>query len=613
MSISAENIPLIITLLTLSGAVVLMVSNVLRTDVVAVLIILVLALTGVLQVSEALSGFSNTAVIITACMFVVGNAIQNTGIAQRAGTLIIKYGGTNEIKILCMIMGAAALVGSFMSSLATVAIFIPITLVVAEKAELNHKRLLMPLSVAGLISGMMTLVATTPNLVLNVTLKDYGFAPLSFFSFTPFGVVNLILAMGFMALCGQNLLTSKDAPMQRKREPSIDDLLQYYQIDKYEYLLRVPVHSDLVNRSVAHAQLNAQHNVILLAIRTHERGARTRIYAAQPEMIFHSNDLLMVIGAPEHVEAFAEHFALQAVNGTDCGPLRRAFFQVVGIAEVLLHPDSSLSGKTLVETHFQAAYHSLVIGIRRKGVTITQALGGIPLKFGDVLLVCGAWTELRRLNRQKEQYLLLTMPQDSKEVIPAQQKEKLALGILGVMVALMAFSILTPVVAVLCATFALVVTRCVQVSSVYSIIDWQTIVMISGILPLALAMQKTGISSFVSEWFVVMFQGAGPVLPMAGLFLVTALLGLFMANTPVAVLMAPMAVDTGIKLGINPQACAMIVAIACSSAFISPFGSAVAMIVREPGGYGFKDYAKVGVPLMFICLVSTVFLAWCLY
>jgi len=613
MSALVEHLPLVITLLTLIGAIILLVGSFLRSDLVAVLIVLVMALTGVLSIPEALSGFSNTVVIITACMFVIGSAIQNTGIAQRAGDFIIKYGGSNEIKILFMIMGASALVGSFMSSLATAAIFIPITLVVADKAGLNHKRLLMPLSVAALISGMMTLVATTPNLVMNGALHDNGFEMLSFFSFTPFGVVNLILAMLYMAVFGQNLLTKKHAPAQRKREPSIDDLLHYYQIDQYEYLLRVPEHSELVDRSVARAQLNAQHNVILLAIQTREKGSRTRIYAAQPEMVFHPGDLLMVIGTPEHVEAFSEHFALQIANADISAAQRRAFFQVVGIAEVLLHPDSSLSGKTLVEIQFQATYHSLVIGIRRKGVTITQALGSLPLKFGDVLLVCGAWNELLRLNKQKEQYLLLTMPDDYKEVIPARQKEKLALGILGVMVALMAFSVLSPVVAVLLASFALVASGCVPVSSVYRIIDWQTIVMIAGILPLALAMQKTGVSSSVSQGFVALFQGAGTVLPLAGLFLTTAVIGLFMANTPVAVLMAPMAVDIGIQLGINPQACAMVVAIACSSAFVSPFGSAVAMIVREPGGYSFKDYAKVGVPLLFICMCATVLLAWGLY
>ena len=214
-----------ITLLTLVGAVTLLVGNFLRNDLVGALIILTLMVTGVLQPPEALSGFSSNAVIIIACMFIVGKAITHTGIAQRVGEGIIKYGGTNETKLMIMIMTAAAGVGAFMSSGATAAIFIPITLAVAEKANLNHKRLLLPLAVAALISGMMTLVATTPNIIINGALRERGADTLSFFSFTPFGVVMLLLAIGFMAFFGRNMLAPKDSKITRKKGHSIDDLL----------------------------------------------------------------------------------------------------------------------------------------------------------------------------------------------------------------------------------------------------------------------------------------------------------------------------------------------------------------------------------------------------
>ncbi len=608
-----DNLHLIITLLTLAGAVALIVSDVLRNDLVAVLIILVLTLTGVLRIPEALSGFSNPSVIIIACMFVVGEAIMNTGVAQRTGEIIIKYGGSSETRIMAMTMAAAATVGAFMSSTATAAIFIPITLSVAEKSKLNHKRLLMPLAAASLISGMMTLVATTPNIILNTALRDQGHDGLSFFSFTPFGVVCLILAVVFMALFGQNLLAKKHAPARRKKEPSIDDLLHYYQIDKYEYLLRIPLYSELVSRTVAMAGLNAEHHVILLAVQTADKGGRRRIVAAQPEMVFHPGDLLLLVGAPEHVTAFADRFSLELAGELATMAQRRAFFQVVGIAEVMLNPDSTLIGKSLRETLFQSTYHSLVLGIRRKGVTLTDDIADMPLKFGDVLLVCGAWREILRLSQQREQYLLLTLPHDYKEVVPAKHKELLAVAILAVMVGLLAFNLLPPVVAVLAATCALLLTRCVPLSSVYKIIDWQTIVMIAGILPLALAMQKTGIISHVSSGFLALFQQAGPLVSLTGLFLITATLGLFMTSTATAVLIAPMAVDVAVKLGISPQACAMVVAIACSSAFVSPLGSPVTMLVREPGGYSLKDYAKTGLPLLFLCLLASVSLAWLFY
>lgn len=606
-----QNLDMVITLLTLAGTVILLVGNFLRNDLVAALIILTLMITGVLQPPEALSGFSSNAVIIIACMFVVGKAIIHTGIAHRVGDAIIKYGGTNENKLLVMIMVAAASVGAFMSSTATAAIFIPITLAVAEKAKLNHKRLLMPLAVAALISGMMTLVATTPNIIINSILREQGAVALSFFSFTPFGILVLLLAILFMMFFGQNMLAPKGSMIERKNEPCIDDLLQYYHIAQNEYLLRVPMHSDLVDRSVARMQLNALHHVTLLAVESGANGRKREIAAARPEMVFHAGDLLMVIGTPEHVADFVKKFSLHKISAFPSQ--RRAFFQMVGIAEVMLNPDSGLIGKSLKEILFQSISQSMVIGIRRKGSTLTEDLADIPLKFGDILLVCGAWKDIFRLEQNKDHYLLLTLPQDHKDFIPSRHKEKTVFAILLAMVGLMAFNVLPPVTAIFAATVTLLLTRCVSIKSIYDVVDWQTLVMIAGILPLALALQKTGVTALVSANFLELFAHSSPILVLTSLFLVTALLGLFMSSTAVAVLLAPMAVDVGLKLSISPQACAMAVAIACSAVFVSPFGSSVHMIVREPGGYSLKDYVKVGVPLLFLSLLATVFFCWLFY
>lgn len=606
-----DNPAMLITLLTLALTVVLLVGDFLRNDLVAVLIILILSVSGVLEVGEAFSGFSNSAVIIIACMFIVGKAITHTGIAQRVGEGIIKHGGTSEGRLLVMIMAAAGGVGAFMSSTATAAIFIPITLSVAEKANLNHKRLLMPLAVASLISGMMTLVATTPNIIINGVLREHNLPELAFFSFTPFGLLILLLAVLFMALIGRNLLAAKGSKVERKTEPTIDDLLRYHKIEKNEYLLRIPPHSDLAEKSVASMQLNAEFHVILLAVESGGDSHKRTIAAASPEMVFHEGDLLLAIATPEHVDIFCERFSLQKVSLRPSQ--RKAFFREVGIAEVMLNPDSTLIGKSLKETLFQSFFHSMVLGIRRKGETLTSEITDIPLTFGDVLLLCGAWKDILRLGQYKDKYLLLTIPQDYKEFIPARNRQNVALAILAGMVALMALNILPPVTAILAGSAALVLARCVPLTAIYDVVDWQTIVMIAGILPLALAMQKTGIISFVSDAFLHTFADAGPLAILAGLFLITSALGFFMSNSAVAVLVAPMAISVGLALNISPQACAMTVAIACSAAFVSPLGSPVHMLVREPGGYAFKDYYKTGFPLLLLSLVATLLLCWLIY
>lgn len=607
-----QNIHLIITLLTLVCTIVLLVGNFLRYDLIAALIVVVLMVSGVLDIPQALAGFSSHAVIIIACMFIIGEAIIYTGIARNVGAQIIRYGGTSETRLLCMIMIAACVVGAFMSSTATAAIFIPITLAVADNANVNHKRLLMPLAAASLISGMMTLVATTPNIVINNMLREQGHETFAFFSFTPFGVFVLALAIIFMILFGQDLLATRETKPQRSSEPFIDDLLQYYKIDKNEFLLRIPEGSGLIGRSVSRLQLGAHYHVNLLAVQTLREGKKI-VIPARPEMVFQAGDIIMILGELENTAAFVETFGLKAYLPRNLESKRKMFFQVVGVAEVMLRPDSDLIGKNLKELHFQSLHHLLVLGIRRKGVTITDDISDQPLKYGDVLLVCGSWMELKRLRKNRRQYMLLTMPEDSKDVVAAPGRQKTALTILAVMVALMALDILQPVSAILAATVLMVLSGCVPQSSIYKVIDWPTLVLIAGILPLATALQETKAISYAAEAFLAVFAHAGPLPVLLGLFMFTAILGLFMNSTAVAVLVGPMAVDIALKLNISPQGCAMAVAVACSAAFVSPLGSTVNMLVREPGGYRMVDFAKVGIPLLLLTMFATVLLIWLIY
>ncbi len=606
-----KNLDMLLTLLILAGSVITLAGNFMRGDLVGVLIILSLVICGILDVSEALSGFSSSAVVLIAAMFIVGKAITHTGIAHRVGEAIIRYGHASETRLLVMLMAAAGLVGAFMSSTATVAIFMPIALSVAEKANVHHKRLLMPLAVASLISGMMTLVATTPNIIVNDALRKQGLAAFSLFSFTPFGILTLLLAIVFMASLGQSLLAAKGSKAERKKEPSIDDLLQYHRVAKYEFYVRVPAHSELVDQNVASMQLGARYQVTLLAVEAPSRRHAKRIVPARPEVVFHHGDLLLLIGSPDHVQAFAEDFSLEIIPSSPAK--RKAFFREVGIAEVMLNPESSLIGKSLRETLFQTMYHSIALGVRRKGETLTDNIADLPLSFGDILLVCGAWEDILRLGQNRDQYLLLTLPQDRKGYIPAKNKESLALCILMGMMGFMAWNILPAAAIVLATAAALVFTRCVPRASIYDVIDWPTIVMTAGVLPLALAMQKTGISAEVSSVFLKISSASSPYLVLAGLFIVASCMGFMLSNTAVAILLAPMAIEAGLALHISPQACAMTVAIACSASFASPFGSPVNTIVREPGGYSFKDYARVGFPLLGISLLLTLLLCRFLY
>lgn len=603
---------MLIAVLTLAGAAVLLVTNWIRGDLVAVLVMLTLMLTGVLDPADALSGLSSPVVVIIASMFVISEAIVHTGLAQRMGETIIARGGTSEVRLLALLMAGSALVGSFMSSTATAAIFIPITLAVAEKAGLNHRRLLIPLAAGALISGMMTLVATTPNIVINNALRSHGQEALSFFSFTPFGLAVLVLAIGFMVVAGRHLLSGGQGAVSRRRERSIEEILQGYDIQQRVGVLRVQPGSDLIDRSVARMQLGARHHINLIALHTVADSGRAFV-PARPASVFLVNDILVVVAEKEAIDRFAETFQLERMELQVDPALQREFFQAVGVGEVMLTPESNLIGKSVREIGFHSRFRCQVLAIRRKGATLTTGFADEPLRFGDVLLACGAWEDILQLRDHRDQYILLNLPQDYREVIPARSRGPVAVAILAAMVGLLVFDLLPTVTAVLVATAALILFRCVDVDSCYRVIDWQTVLIIAGMLPLALALERTGAITLVTDWLLGLFAGVGPMGVLAVLFLVTVAIGLFLSNTPTAVLVAPMAVEIGLKMGIPPQACAMTVAIACSAAFISPLGSPVNMIVREPGGYTFMDYARVGVPLVALSLVATLVLIRLIY
>ena len=607
-----NNPDMLIAVLTLAGAAVLLVTNWIRGDLVAVLVMLTLMLTGVLEPSDALSGLSSPVVVIIASMFVISEAIVHTGLAQRMGEAIIDRGGTSEVRLLVLLMTGSALVGSFMSSTATAAIFIPITLAVAEKAGLNHRRLLIPLAAAALISGMMTLVATTPNIVINNALRSHGQEALSFFSFTPFGLAVLVLAIAFIVLAGRHLLSGGQGAVSRRRERSIGEILQGYDIRQRVGVLRVTPGSGLIDRSVARMQLGARHRINLIALHTVADSGRAFV-PARPETVFLANDILVVIAEHEAIDRFAEGFELERMELQVDPALEREFFQAVGVGEVMLTPESNLIGKSVREIGFHSRFRCQVLAIRRKGATLTTGFADEPLRFGDVLLACGAWEDILQLRDHRDQYILLNLPQDYHEVIPARSRGPVAVIILAAMVGLLVFDLLPTVTAVLVATAALILFRCVDVESCYRVIDWQTVLIIAGMLPLALALERTGAITLVTDRLLELFAGVGPMGVLAVLFLVTVAIGLFLSNTPTAVLVAPMAVEIGLKMGIPPQACAMTVAIACSAAFISPLGSPVNMIVREPGGYTFMDYARVGVPLVALSLVATLVLVRLIY
>jgi di/tricarboxylate transporter len=602
---------IVVVFAVLLGAATLFVTDLVRSDLVGIMVVLALMLSGVLTVEEALAGFSNAVVMIIVAMFVVSEALVSTGIARQIGSTVLKLGRGDETRLVILLMVVIAVVGAFMSSTSAMAIFIPVALSVAQKAELNRKRLLMPLSIGALISGMMTLIATAPNLVVSEALQEKGLPALKFFSVTPFGIAALIIGTGFMVMIGRGLLDREKQIRTEHQGLTVDNLVNNYGLADHANRFRILPTSPLIDRSVARIQIRQQYGLHLLAFEKHQGGEGFWVQAAA-ETVFEPGDNIIIIGKRADADRFADENSLERRPHLSDRE-RQALLQEVGVAEIMLAPESTLIGKTLKDVEFRSRFNATVLSIRRRRELLTENLLDHPLDFGDALLVNASWTDILRLRDERRDFVVLTLPQEFHEVIPARKQASWSLTIIGAMVAAMVTGLVPTVAAAMLAAVALVLTRCVNLVAVYRTINWPAVVLIAGVLPLATALNKSGAAQMISIGLVDALGPLGPFAMLAVIFMVTAAIGLFISNTATAVIIAPIAIDAALTIGVPPQAFAMTVAIACSAAFVTPVSSPVNMLIMEPGGYKFMDFAKVGLPLLLLTMIVTVALAGIIY
>src|SRR5262252_5964298 len=593
----------------LASAVALFASGRVRPDVVAILVVLALNLTGVLTIQEALAGFGQPVVVLIAAVSIVGEGLIATGVAHRLGEAVMKAGGSNEARLIALVMVLAGTVGAFMSSSAIVAMFIPVVMTIANKTGLNRKRMLMPLSVAALISGMMTLIASSPNMIVEDTLRARGLAPFGFFSWTPFGAAILVAGIAFMLIAGRNMLSRDTAAEEAgARQQSAFDLLQSYGLADKWHRLQVPRGSPLIDRSVAQMQLLDRFGTVIVGFEKHRQHGREQFLPAMPGTVFEPDDAIYAVGSEEQARQLTAANELVVLPRLDQRQRHEAL-QEVGVAEIMLAPESKLIGQTLRQAEFSSRYDLYILAIRHRGESLTTQLDDQTLDFGDTALVAGGWGEIQRLRDEVEDFVVLTLPAEYSELMPARHRAPIALGIMVAMVAVMAFELMANAAAVLIAALAMIATRCVKLDAIYRSVNWKTVILVACTLPLATALSKTGATQMAAHGMIALLGSLGPLAMLAAVFLVTAVVGLFISNSATAVLIAPVAIDAARALHVSPHAFAITVSLGCCAAFVTPVSSAVNMLVMEPGGYTFGDYVKVGLPLLLLTMVVTVVLA----
>ena len=601
------NAQLLIVLVLLAAAIAMFAIGRPRMDAVAVLMIVGLPLTGVLTVPETLAGFADPNVVLIGALFVVGEALSRTGITYRLGDWLARTAGTSSMRLLVLLMLSVGVLGAVMSSTGVVAIFIPVVLSLAKRLGVSPRRLMMPLSFAALISGMLTLIATAPNLVIDAELRRAGHAGFGFFSITPFGLVILGLGIVYMLFARRFLGGAGEEAVAGGRA-TFPALIEKYGLAARERRLRVGRRSLLIGTEADTAAVRRQHGIRVLAVERSRWGQRQLAVGSDPQgFTIKAGDVLLV-----DVADTADPAALARRLGVEELPLGDGVFvqssRELGLAEIILPPNSGALGRTIAELRMHDDHDVDVIGIRHGGENVASGVSHERLRLGDTLLVVGSWEAIRRLATPGGEFIALELPVEVEERVPAGRRAPLALLSLAVMIVLMVTGVVPNVVAALIACLLMGVFGCIDMTSAYRAIHWPTLLLIVGMLPFALALDKTGGIDLVASGLADSLGNAAPTVILAGIFIVTAVIGLFVSNTATAVLMAPVAIGIAGHLHASPYPFAMVVALAASAAFITPVSSPVNTLVLDPGRYRFGDFVKVGAPFTVIVLLVAVFL-----
>ena len=601
------NSDLLIVLGLLGATVAMFAANRPPMDAVALLMMILLPMTGIITVPEALAGLADANIVLIAALFVIGEGLVRTGVAQQLGNLLVRGAGKSETRLLLLLMATVAGVGAFMSSTGVVAIFIPVTLRVAFSLGIAPGRLMMPLSIAALISGMMTLVATAPNLVVNAELIRHGLQGFGFFAFTPFGVPILLVAMLYLLVARRWLCAQTDPATAAASRPCFATWIREYQLKGRGFRLRLLPGSPWIGRTIAELNLRARHRLHIVSIerRRHFSIAiispqADTVLADQDVLFVSTNDLQLDISLICRESALAERpFPDEYLSDIS---------HSIGMAELIVPPDSGLIGKTVLESGFRTAYDLAVISLKRNRQAWKRPILEAKFAMGDVVLVGGSWHAIRKIHQSDHRDLIvMNMPAELENAVPVHARAPFALGILALVVGLMVWGVVPNVQAALIGCLLLGMFRCIDMNSAYRAIHWPSLLLIVGMLPFSLALERTG-GIELAAGLLGQLAHLDPRLMLAALFSVTALLGLFISNTATAILMTPLALAVAGKMGVSPYPFCMTVALAASAAFMTPVSSPVNTLVVGPGRYTFLDFIRIGVPLALLVLLVTVLL-----
>ncbi|NHF59753.1 SLC13 family permease [Flavobacteriaceae bacterium TP-CH-4] len=602
---------MIILLVILAITIALFIWGKFPPDVVALMSMLALYLTGILDLSETLSGFSNPTVLMIAALFIVGEGLARTGWTALAGQKFVFWAGKSIPKLLILVTFGSGVLSGFVSNTGTVAALLPVTVSAAWKAGTLPSKLLMPVAFGSNTGGLLTLTGTPPNIIVSNVLVEQGINGFSFFEFSLIGLPLLVICIFYFRYIGYKLLPNHKT---KNRPVSIDSevhrWISNYSIGDNMYRLRIRSMSPLIGTKIGDWQFEEKHNISVMRLRRRHpnvlKGTAPFVELPEPDTEMRYHDIITVKGTAEDVDEMIIALKLGLIpQAFEPSELKKELInQEIGMVEMIITPTSFFVGRTLPLGRYLKKSGIQLLGASRDGKPLADK--NIKIKAGDAFVIRGSWENIESLKGVYENLVISGSPDAmAKDVDELTPRSYIALGTLVLMILLLVFDVFPGAIAALICGGIMMLTGCVPITKAYKGISWTSVVMIAAMIPMGLALQKTGTAEMVSNGLVDYLGTIHPTMLLGGIFLVTMVFSQTINNSATAVLMAPIAFMAAVSLGVSPKPFMMVVAISASTAFLTPVGTTTNAMVMGAGGYKFLDYVKVGGPLLLLLFVLT--------
>ncbi len=583
-----------LTLAIIVAALVIFATEKLRVDVVALLVLLTVGLTGLVGPKEVFAGFSNSAVITVWAVYIVSGGMFKTGVADVLGRFIFRLSGNHEMRLIAVIMLTCGLMSAFMNNVGATAMLMPAVISVAKRTSIPASKLLIPLSFSSLMGGSLTLIGTPANILATSIVEKNGLPSFGFFDFTGIGLVIFTAGLLYMVFIGRRFL-----PVRRPPGPGTVKIKG--QLRNYISEVRVLADGKLARHTLLESRLGADYELTAISL---VRNGQTFSQLDRSTFI-EQDDILLVEGSAENLLRARQELGLVTANESKRhAELDRLSEEAIGIVEATMAPRSSLTGRSLRSLKFRERYGFTVLAIRRAGEVITQRLRNVRLKFGDDLLLQGPRERMPELEENNDFLVLepLEIPKSRRRKMP------ISIGLMLLVIGLVLFAGIDISLAMVMGAVGMVLTRCLTMEEAYESIDWRTVFLVAGMLPLGAAMETTGTARYIADRMLGAIGGLGPLATLGGIYLLAAMVTQPMSNAAAMVLVVPIALDTAMSLGANHLTFTLAVVIGGVTSFLTPVGHKANVLVFGPGGYKFFDYARVGA-LLTVCLFIVTMIA----